>query len=151
MLGRLAKWLRFMGYDTAYDSHASDPELARRCRSENRVLLTRDQELASRRGLRSLLIHAENLQDQLREVVVGLGRPEEPPLRRCGVCNSILQPVDREFVRPRAPKYIVQTHREFRYCPACDRIYWPGTHYQRIQEGLDALGQSLTDHTREDA
>ncbi|RME40127.1 MAG: hypothetical protein D6793_00070, partial [Thermoflexia bacterium] len=69
MLGRLARWLRLLGYDTAYENHADDLELARRARAEGRILLTRDRALAARKGLRALLIESEDVQEQVRQVV----------------------------------------------------------------------------------
>ena len=134
MLGTLAKWLRLLGYDTAYDNFAADPELARRARAEGRVLLTRDHELAARRGLRALLIRSEVLEEQVREVVSRFGPPPQPALSRCGVCNTVLEPVTPEEVADRVPPYVLQTQTEFRRCPGCGRIYWPGTHVQRMRE-----------------
>jgi uncharacterized protein with PIN domain len=89
MLGTLAKWLRLLGYDTAYDNVASDAELARQARAEGRVLLTRDRELSKRRGLRTLLIESQVLEEQVREVQEHLSRapPPPPPARGGGRVN----------------------------------------------------------------
>ena len=98
MLGRLAKWLRLMGYDTAYDNAADDHELARRSRAEGRVLLTRDTELAGRRGLRTLLIQSEILEEQEQEVQDALGPSPHPALSRCTVCNAELESASSDDV-----------------------------------------------------
>jgi uncharacterized protein with PIN domain len=137
MLGRLAKWLRLLGYDTAYDNAAADPDLARRARVEGRVLLTRDRELAARRGLRTLLIQSEVLEEQVREVQDALGLPPNPALSRCAVCNTVLEPVSPEDVAERVPPYVLRTQREFRRCPSCGRVYWPGTHVDEMREQLE--------------
>jgi uncharacterized protein with PIN domain len=137
MLGRLAKWLRLLGYDTAYDNAAADPDLARRARVEGRVLLTRDRELAARRGLRTLLIQSEVLEEQVREVQDALGLPPDPALSRCAVCNTVLEPVSPEDVAERVPPYVLRTQREFRRCPSCGRVYWPGTHVDEMREQLE--------------
>jgi uncharacterized protein with PIN domain len=137
MLGKLAKWLRLLGYDTAYDNAAADPDLARRARVEGRVLLTRDRELAARRGLRTLLIQSEVLEEQVREVQDALGLPPDPALSRCAVCNTVLEPVSPEDVVERVPPYVLRTQREFRRCPSCGRVYWPGTHVDEMQEQLE--------------
>ena len=139
MLGRLAKWLRLQGYDTAYDNAATDPELARRARAEGRVLLTRDQALAARRGLRSLLIRSQVLEEQVREVHQGLGPPPHPALSRCAVCNSLLEPISHDQAAQRVPPHVLRTQTEFRRCPGCGRVYWPGSHLQAIRAQLDAL------------
>jgi uncharacterized protein with PIN domain len=140
MLGRLAKWLRLLGYDTAYDNDATDPELARRARAEGRVLLTRDHELSARRGLRTLLIRSEILEGQVCEVRDALGPPPDPPLSRCAVCNSALEPVSPADVADRVPPYVLRTQTEFHRCPGCGRVYWPGTHLQEMHRLMDAFG-----------
>lgn len=136
MLGRLAKWLRLLGYDTAYENDAADAELARRARAEDRVLLTRDSELAARRGLRALLIRSEVLEDQVREVQGAFGPPPDPTLSRCAVCNASLKQVRSDAVADRVPAYVLRTQAEFRQCPGCGRVYWPGTHVDEIREQL---------------
>ena len=139
MLGRLAKWLRMLGYDTAYDNAATDPELARRARAEGRVLLTRDQALAARRGLRTLLIRSQVLEEQVREVRQRLGPPPQPVLSRCAVCNSVLEPISHDQAAQRVPPYVLRTRTDFRCCPGCGRVYWPGSHLKAIRAQLDAF------------
>jgi len=137
MLGRLAKWLRLLGYDTDYDNAATDPELAHRARAEGRVLLTRDRELAARRGLRTLLIQSEVLEEQVREVQDALGPPPHPPLSRCPVCNVALETVPAAGVADRVPPYVLKTQTEFRHCPGCGRIYWSGSHLQMMRNQME--------------
>ena len=139
MLGKLAKWLRLMGYDTAYDNAASDPELAHRARAEGRVLLTRDRGLAARRGLRTLLIQSHELEDQVREVREAIGVPPDPALSRCSVCNVVLEIVTPEQVADRVPPYVLRTHSDFRRCPSCSRIYWPGSHLESMRSQIDGF------------
>ena len=145
MLGKLAKWLRLLGYDAAYDNAADDHELARRARAEGRVLLTRDRELAARRGLRALLIQSEALEEQTREVQDALGPPPAPALSRCAVCNTALEPVSPEDVADRIPPYVLRTQSDFRRCPGCGRVYWPGTHVDGMQEQLGEAGRKRTE------
>ncbi|MGI6210058.1 MAG: Mut7-C RNAse domain-containing protein, partial [Anaerolineae bacterium] len=73
MLGKLARWLRLAGYDTIYDAALDDRELARRARESGRILLTRDRELAGRRGVRAYLVQSEQVQEQLEEVLRAAG------------------------------------------------------------------------------
>lgn len=148
MLGRLARWLRLLGYDTAYDNHADDAELARCARAEGRILLTRDRELSRRRGLRTLLIRSEVLEEQVQEVQNAVGPPPHPALSRCTVCNTTLEPVASSEIADLVPPYILRTQTEFHRCPGCGRIYWPGTHLHRMQEQLGDLilwNESSTD------
>ncbi|MBN1814204.1 MAG: Mut7-C RNAse domain-containing protein [Anaerolineae bacterium] len=136
MLGKLAKWLRLLGYDTAYDNVADDHELARHARATGRVLLTRDRELASRRGLRTLLVRSEVLEEQVQQVQDALGPPPDPALSRCAVCNTALEQVPPEDVASRVPPYVVRTQTDFRRCPGCGRVYWPGTHVDGMRERM---------------
>ena len=133
--------MRLLGYDTAYDNDATDPELAHRARAEGRVLLTRDHELSARRGLRTLLIRSETLEEQVREVREALGPPPAPPLSRCAVCNSALEPVSPADVADRVPPYVLRTQTDFHRCPGCGRVYWPGTHLQEMRHLMDAFGE----------
>jgi len=139
MLGRLAKWLRILGYDTLYGVHWDDNELARRSRAEGRVLLTRDGELARRRGLRVLFIHQQELEPQLAEVLAAYPPPPEGLFSRCPECNAPLQDVPKEAAREQVPPYVYQTQARFRRCPQCLRLYWQGTHWQRMRERLAEL------------
>ena len=142
MLGRLAKWLRLLGYDTAYENDATDHELARRARAEGRVLLTRDQELSERRGLRTLLIQSQELEQQVREVRDALGPPADPSLSRCSLCNVALQDISREDAADRVPQHVLNTQTEFRRCPQCGRVYWPGSHVETMEEQLEGVDLS---------
>lgn len=141
MLGTLAKWLRILGYDTLYDPGLDDYQLMRLARAEERVLLTRDGELARRRGIDSLLIESQVLEKQLRQVLSALDLEPAlaPALSRCPVCNELLVPLDRQAARTRVPAYVARTQQHFRLCPGCQRVYWRGSHWQQMQERLDAL------------
>jgi uncharacterized protein with PIN domain len=137
MLGKLARWLRLLGYDTAYENDAADNELARRARAEGRILLTRDRELSARRGLRALLIQSETLEEQVREVQEALGPPPNSPLSRCPVCNTDLEPVSPSELVGRLPPYVLRTQHRFRRCSGCGRVYWPGTHLDSMRRQID--------------
>jgi uncharacterized protein with PIN domain len=139
MLGRLAKWLRLIGYDTAYENVATDPHLARRARAENRVLLTRDRELAERRGLRTLLIRSEILQEQVRQVLESLPLSEAGAQPRCAVCNHALERARPSEIQDAVPPYVLRTHHDFQRCSGCGRVYWPGTHFDAIRRQIAAI------------
>jgi len=142
MLGRLARWLRLLGYDTAYENDATDHELAHRARAEGRMLLTRDRQLADRRGLETLFIHAQELELQVQEVRDALGPPVDPSLSRCSVCNVVLEDVAAENVVDRVPRYVLRTQTEFRRCPHCGRVYWSGSHVDTMEEQLEEFDLS---------
>jgi len=139
MLGTLAKWLRILGYDTLFDASLNDHQLVRLARAENRVLLTRDRELARRRGLHTLLMTGEHLDDQVRQVLTDLSLVPDCAFSRCPVCNERLEAIDHETAQALVPAYVVQTHDSFSRCPACQRVYWRGTHWQQMDEHLKNL------------
>ena len=139
MLGTLAKWLRILGYDAIYDPGLDDYQLMRLARAEDRVLLTCDQELARRRGVRTLLIGSQVLDEQLRQVLSDLDLEPAPPFSRCPVCNEVLTALDRQAARARVPEYVVRSHEQFRLCSGCGRVYWRGSHWQQMEERLQAL------------
>lgn len=146
MLGRLARWLRLLGYDTEYDNHASDLELARRARAEGRVLLTRDRALAARRGLQTLLIDSERLEEQVRQVVETFGWPADAALSRCACCNVPLEEVEPEAVRELVPPHVLRTQRRFWLCRGCGRVYWQGSHVDSIRRRLGELKNDEPHH-----
>ncbi len=143
MLGTLAKWLRILGYDTLFDPGLDDHQLVRLARAENRVLLTRDRELARRRGVRTLLVAGERLDEQIRQVLTDLNltpaRPGAEGPSRCPVCNTPLAAMDRQEAAARVPAYVAHTQNEFRFCPGCGRVYWRGSHRQQMDRFLDQL------------
>lgn len=135
MLGRLARWLRLAGYDTLYDTRLSDRELADLARRTNRVLLTRDHELAGRRGVRSLLVLSDRTPDQLKQVSAchalhGLaGGP------RCPRCNGTLEALAAADAPPSVPDYLRDGRTSLRRCQRCGHVYWRGSHWVGIQRG----------------
>jgi uncharacterized protein with PIN domain len=136
MLGRLAKWLRLMGYDTAYARQESDPQIAAQARAQGRIVLTRDRELARHRGIQSLLIASQDLEEQLGEVIAAVGLPPEGRAARCPRCNVALVEVPREEARPHVPPYVYRTQEAFTRCTRCGRFYWAGTHWQNIEQKI---------------
>ncbi len=145
MLGTLAKWLRILGYDTVYDPKLDDHQLVRLARAEDRVLLTRDRPLAGRRGLRVLLIASENLDEQIRQVLVELELEPSRAYSRCPVCNVLLRTMDHDEARARVPAYVARTHSQFKHCSSCGRVYWRGSHWQQMEEHLARLRTAGTD------
>ncbi len=140
MLGRLARWLRVLGYDTLYLPELDDAALARLARAEDRILLTRDRELARRKGLRVLLLQDDQVEQQLRIVVARLGLTANDAFSRCIQCNIMLEEVNREEARPLVPPFVYNTQTRFRRCPQCGRVYWRGTHWAHMVELLESEG-----------
>ena len=144
MLGRLARWLRILGYDTAYERNLPDEALVKRVVGEHRWLLTRDRYLAKRKVLRDrlTLLRSDHVGEQLRQMMVEqqvkLTLDAETPCR-CADCNLALEPIPHEQAAREVPPVVATEHREFARCPGCGRIYWPGTHWDRIRLQLERL------------
>lgn len=143
MLGRLAKWLRILGFDTTYSRAWQDADIVRLARAERRLILTRDRAMARRRGVRVFLVHSDEVERQVREVMEGLSLSTDNSLSRCPECNGELQPVKKAEIKDLVPPYVYKTQRNFHRCPDCGRIYWQGTHVARITERLENLEESL--------
>ncbi len=142
MLGRLAKWLRMMGYDVTFRADVDDVEVLRHARAEGRLLLTRDRLLARRAGSLGVLLVSQRLEEQLRELAER-GVIQGPlATTRCPLCNTVLVALSRAAARDRVPPYVYQTQDAFYECPECQRVYWPGTHWQNVQATWQALGWS---------
>lgn len=147
MLGKLARWLRILGHDTAYDRGATDQELVSRALAEDRWLLTRDGYLAQRKLLRGRhsLLKSDELDDQLRqlghELAISLAVGSES-LSRCPDCNMVLMPIAAAEAAPHVPPFVAVQHNLFVRCPGCGRVYWPGSHWTALLAKLERLRAS---------
>jgi len=139
MLGTLAKWLRILGYDTAYSSGLDDAQIARQARAEGRVLLSRDTALVRRKGLQSLLVESEVLEEQIAQILKAWRLTAGKPFSRCPGCNSLLEEVSRSDAWGQVPPFVSATQKRFSLCPECNRFYWRGTHWTRMMERIHAL------------
>lgn len=143
MLGALARWLRILDLDVVYDPALDDPEIVERAAAEDRVILTRDRRLVQRRLARiHLLIRSDVVDEQVRQVLEELEIRPDPSrvLGRCLRCNVPTEPIDAETARSRVPPWIARTQDEYRICPSCGRLYWPGTHVERMKKRLERMG-----------
>lgn len=140
MLGRLARWLRVLGFDTSYDAELADPDLVQRANEEGRILLTRDRHLL--RELRPDQAHEVREDaplEQLRELVAALGLAAPAELfTRCMLCNTVLPSVlDEEAATRLLPPGVRGIPGPVRHCPTCGRVYWHGSHVRRMREALE--------------
>jgi uncharacterized protein with PIN domain len=141
MLGRLAVWLRLLGYDTAQPLDQPDSLLLRLARDEGRVLLTQDAELSRSASAATYYVLARGFEEQLVEVVRGFRLAVDPArlLTRCTRCNRAVDRLAAEEARAQVPAAVQDSHEVFFVCPACRRVYWRGDHCQRILDRLAAL------------
>lgn len=143
-VGRLARWLRVLGYDAVYEPLLPDAQIVARALAEGRVLLTRDADMMQRKviaggAVRALLLRYDRVQDQVRQVLTELALEPVQPLSRCLDCNAELEPRAKAAVAGRLPPYVYATQERFSECPQCARVFWPGTHWERMRERIAAL------------
>lgn len=141
-LGRLSRWLRMLGFDTAYWRAEADRSFLRTAEKEGRAVLTRRRDILTRQHPGTVLfVESDRVEDQIPEVLEKLNVKPDPGafFTICLECNVPLGPVDREEVRERIPEYVYRTQREFRLCAGCGRVYWPGTHRERAMAMLERI------------
>ena len=144
MLGRLARRLRLLGYDTAYERGITDAALLARALKEGRIILTRDTKLVERKAAlgQSFLILSNDPAGQLKEVFSHFSL--EPSLSalpgRCSVCNGELErEPDKSAVRDLVPEHVFLNRKDFYRCSGCGRVYWEGSHAERFKKLLNDI------------
>ncbi len=147
-LGKLARYLRMLGFDTLYSNQAGDRELVETSADQNRILLTRDRDLLKH----SAVTHGYWLREtdsrlQTAEVITRFDLVRSIRLfMRCMVCNHELRAVPKTEVQDRVPPRIWASPREFRECPDCRRVYWEGSHTDRMHRWIDQLVDRQANH-----
>ena len=139
MLGTLAKRLRIFGFDTLYFTKIDDGELVRIADVQNRVILTRDIKLTERKLAKSfIVIKSDILENQVIQIEeeFGISLHGVPKISRCLICNTELKEATKRDVIGKVPPFVFLKHREFTYCPECNKYYWAGTHYKNTEVQL---------------
>ena len=151
MLGRLAKWLKILGFDVLYFPKAEDRDLVAVAKREERILLTRDTGLIERTAKRPnrLFVRSDDWEEQVVQVLDEYGLWDEVrPNTRCIACNLPLKPLSREHARNLVTPYVRERGASFAVCPGCDRVFWQGTHFgdmeRKIAKLLDRRGKTIT-------
>ena len=139
MLGKLARWLRIMGYDTEYAEEVDDSTLARVASEKGRILLTRDRALHSRKSVRSIYISAADPEEQLRALAFSCHLVFDETRMRCSLCNGIIVCVPRDQAAGRVPDGVLARHSRFYVCGKCGKIYWRGSHWDRIMTVMNGV------------
>jgi uncharacterized protein with PIN domain len=145
-LGKLATYLRILGFDTYYQNYLQDDDLIDLIQRDARILLTRDRQLLMRKVVKQgYCVRSLDPEIQAHEVLRRFRlRQYITPFHRCLLCNSLLQTAEKEQLLPQLQPLTRQYFDEFRVCPNCNQIYWKGSHYdhmlgliKRITERLD--------------
>jgi uncharacterized protein with PIN domain len=146
-VGKLAKWLRLMGYDARFFRGGSDAELVAIALKEGRIILTRDTRIMQRRlvtkgKLKALLITSDQPENQIHQLIDSLKLDYHfNPFSLCLECNQPLVERKKAELKELVPPYVFKTQEQFRQCPACGRIYWRGTHWRAMTRRLEGLGK----------
>ena len=147
MLGNLSRWLRFFGFDVYYAKNdIRDDELLNIAKKEKRVLITRDKELIIRarsRDLKYISINSISLDDQLKYVLKGLALDKNKILSKCSICNSDLIKINKKDFKDKIPIKIYNNLDDFLLCKICDKIYWKGTHYDKILKKISLIRKDI--------
>lgn len=139
-LGKLARWLRMLGLDTAYKNDYSQSQLIQISKEEERVLLSRNTSLSANKEIENFVITHENPSRQLISVIEHFDLKSQLQLfSRCLVCNGILEPVSKESILNSLQKNTAQYFDEFWQCNRCKRIYWKGSHYGRMLQTIERI------------
>jgi hypothetical protein len=141
MLGRLARMLRLLGYDTLYASDMTAAQLLAIGRSGERVILTRGETAQRFPHLEKILsVKSEHPSEQLREVVERLGLDTRSGLwTRCTLCNAPIEGVEKAGVEALVEPKIFRLYEDFYRCTGCSHVYWRGSHVNRILRNLESL------------
>jgi uncharacterized protein with PIN domain/sulfur carrier protein ThiS len=134
-LGRLARYLRLLGFDTVYENDLGDPELAAIAEREGRILLSRDRALLAGAALsHGLWVPSTRPREQVAQVVERLDLYRLlRPFTRCTICNGLLAAVDKAEIAAEVPERVHRVFDAFWRCQGCGRLYWQGSHYQRLR------------------
>jgi len=141
MLGKLAKWLKILGFDARYSPRADDDDLLALARREGRTLLTRDRALLQRaKGISSLMIAGVSWEDQVGQVLAHFKLCESVrPYTRCLECNVELMPLAKDQAVNLVPPFVLERAETFSLCSSCGRVFWPGTHFEAMAAKLSEL------------
>ena len=147
-LGKLAGLLRMLGFDSLYRNDYSDDEIIQIALNEHRIILTRDLGILKHRTVtHGCYLHNTKPEDQLREIVHRLQLQDQShPFTRCISCNGELKPVNKQDILDRLPPRTAQIFNTFYQCTRCDKIYWPGSHYDNMRLKLEKLLHNIHEY-----
>ena len=142
-VGKLAKWLRIMGYDALLFKDKDDGKMIKSALSEHRVILTKDTQVMKRRlvtsgRLKAILVEGDEPKAQLMQIVDALDLDFRfKPFSLCLECNQSLVQRSKGEVRGLVPPYVFKTQSQYMECPSCHRVYWQGTHWEKMSKELE--------------
>ena len=145
MLGSLSKKLRMLGIDTAYAWDAKDGKIKYLVRSQGRILLSRNARLVAQLGGRAWLVTGADTREEFVSVAPALAAAgcRSAPMSRCLSCNDPLVPIDPASARDKVPPHVLEKGVDLVSCPACGKVYWQGSHADRMQGEIEWMKEQL--------
>ncbi|MEN3013166.1 MAG: Mut7-C RNAse domain-containing protein [Endomicrobiia bacterium] len=144
MCGRLAKWLRILGYDAYFFNDTSRNKILIESLKTQRIILTRDTRLSKKKAYKIILISSDKIRQQIKQVIKELNlklNPEEF-FSICSICNRKIEKIEnKQEIKETVPIYVYETAKEFYKCPECNRIYWQGSHYELFLKEIEKILQ----------
>jgi len=140
-LGRLATWLRILGYDSSFYRQDNLSTLVITALREERAILTRNLRISRFPGPRIVKIKSDFVAQQIKQVIVELKlKPKQKDMfTRCVICNIELEEIAKSRVKKKVPEYVYQTQKDFVACPQCKKVYWQGTHWGNARKYLEKI------------
>ena len=140
-LGKLARYLRFTGFDSLYRNDYDDDEIIRRSITEHRIILTRDKGILKNAIVtHGYFVRNQNPRDQLEEVIKKFDlKSEIKPFTRCSSCNGKIKKVPKQSVINSLQPLTIRYFNDFYRCTGCGNIYWEGSHFKNISVWLQNL------------
>lgn len=140
-LGRLAKWLRILGYDSLFYRQDNLSTLVITALREERVILTRNSRISRFPGPRIVIVDSDFVDKQIKQVMHLLKLKPKPKemFTRCTICNTELDEVVKSRIKNKVPKYVYETQKDFMICPQCKKVYWQGTHWGNVRKYLEKV------------
>ena len=141
MLGKLAKWLKILGFDVVYFSKIGDSDLLALAQKEDRILLSRDNGLIQKsKDIKTLFIENEDWNTQVRQVLNEFDLwYEVRPYSRCIECNIELKDLPKKRARNLVAPFVYEQADSFALCPQCGRVFWKGTHHQDMEFKIEEI------------
>lgn len=140
-LGKLTRYMRMMGFDSIYKNNFENDELTRISLDDKRTILTRDRETLKRNEVtHGYWVRNENPEEQLKEIIERFDLKNLiNEFTRCLECNTLLNEIEKENILDRLPQKVKEWHNEFFLCPQCSRIYWKGSHYEKMNKLISKI------------
>lgn len=144
MLGTLAKKLRLLGYDCIYSSTVEDNEIIKLAVNENRIIITRDKQLVAnskKMNLQVIQVTDDSQEKQILQIssITNLNLKISGAISRCSLCNGQLEKIDKNLIRHKIPKKVLEIHNDFWQCDNCKKLYWEGTHITKLQKFIENI------------